>query len=404
MDATTPAVDDSSRRLPAPLLLRLRFTGSGSEYFRIWIVNLALTLVTLGFYYPWAKVRRLRYFYNHTLLADHGFDFHGAPRSMLRGMVLVGVLFFLYSFAADFAPLAGLVAAIAVTALWPFLWRTALRFRLANTSWRGLRFAFVGNVKGALIAAGIPTALLLIPLAIASFWFLQDADPESPQGQAALIRHGIITLAIFVPWLAVLPWFYWYAKRYRHNNFRYAQLATELTTRVGAVYRLSLKVLGISIVGIMIFGAIAAGTAFYLEHATNFPPKIDGAIRDARVFLIIGNVTLGYLFIFILVRAYTVARTQNLFWSNTRAPELAIQSNLSFRVMLRLMIRNWILIVLTLGFYWPFAAIAVWRARLDALSLELAMPLESLISRLPVALTDTVGEMAADLADFDFGW
>ena len=43
--------------------LRLEFTGSGSEYFRIWIVNLLLTLVTLGLYYPWAKVRRLRYFY-----------------------------------------------------------------------------------------------------------------------------------------------------------------------------------------------------------------------------------------------------------------------------------------------------------------------------------------------------
>ena len=42
--------------------LRISFTGSGSEYFRIWIVNLLLLLVTFGIYYPWAKVRRLRYF------------------------------------------------------------------------------------------------------------------------------------------------------------------------------------------------------------------------------------------------------------------------------------------------------------------------------------------------------
>jgi Bacterial protein of unknown function (DUF898) len=40
--------------------LDVRFTGSGSEYFRIWIVNLLLMLVTLSLYYPWAKVRRLR--------------------------------------------------------------------------------------------------------------------------------------------------------------------------------------------------------------------------------------------------------------------------------------------------------------------------------------------------------
>jgi uncharacterized membrane protein YjgN (DUF898 family) len=36
------------------------FRATGSEYFRIWIVNLLLTLVTLGVYSPWAKVRRLR--------------------------------------------------------------------------------------------------------------------------------------------------------------------------------------------------------------------------------------------------------------------------------------------------------------------------------------------------------
>ena len=35
----------------------LRFTGSGSEYFKIWIVNVLLTIITLGMYYPWAKVR-----------------------------------------------------------------------------------------------------------------------------------------------------------------------------------------------------------------------------------------------------------------------------------------------------------------------------------------------------------
>ena len=45
-----------------PLQTRLGFTASGSEYFRIWIVNLLLTLGTLGLYYPWARVRKLRYF------------------------------------------------------------------------------------------------------------------------------------------------------------------------------------------------------------------------------------------------------------------------------------------------------------------------------------------------------
>lgn len=39
-----------------------RFTGTGSEYFRIWIVNWLLTLLTLGIYSAWAKVRRIQFF------------------------------------------------------------------------------------------------------------------------------------------------------------------------------------------------------------------------------------------------------------------------------------------------------------------------------------------------------
>ncbi len=48
--------------------LPIEFTGSGSEYFRIWIVNLLLMFVAFGLYDPWAKVQRLRYFYAHTLV------------------------------------------------------------------------------------------------------------------------------------------------------------------------------------------------------------------------------------------------------------------------------------------------------------------------------------------------
>ena len=46
----------------------LDFGGSGFEYFKIWIVNILLILITLGVYYPWAKVRNQRYFLCKTQL------------------------------------------------------------------------------------------------------------------------------------------------------------------------------------------------------------------------------------------------------------------------------------------------------------------------------------------------
>ena len=45
---------EASAPTPQPRELDFRFTGKTGEYFRIWIVNLALTILTLGIYSAWA--------------------------------------------------------------------------------------------------------------------------------------------------------------------------------------------------------------------------------------------------------------------------------------------------------------------------------------------------------------
>ena len=75
-----PVAPDSN----VPRNLKFEFTGSGSEYFRIWIVNTLLTVVTLGIYSAWAKVRRLRYFYGSTQLAGSTFEYHGQGQRQQR--------------------------------------------------------------------------------------------------------------------------------------------------------------------------------------------------------------------------------------------------------------------------------------------------------------------------------
>src|SRR5271169_4981058 len=76
----------------------LRFTGTGGEYFGIWIVNLLLTIVTLGIYSAWAKVRRLQYFYRHTTVAGSSFDFHGSPMRILIGRVIAFAMLLAYNY------------------------------------------------------------------------------------------------------------------------------------------------------------------------------------------------------------------------------------------------------------------------------------------------------------------
>ena len=64
------------------------FTGTAGEYFRIWIVNLALTILTFGIYSAWAKVRKRRYFYAHTRIAGESFEYRGRPVAILIGRLL----------------------------------------------------------------------------------------------------------------------------------------------------------------------------------------------------------------------------------------------------------------------------------------------------------------------------
>ena len=133
------------------------FQGKVSEYFGIWIVNLLLSLVTLGIYSAWAKVRRKKYFYNNTSIDNVGFDYHANPIAILKGRVIAFVLFALYVYGKGSSPiLAGVLVMLFFLAL-PWLIVRGSLFNACNTSHRGLRFDFVGTVsKAARVFIGLP--------------------------------------------------------------------------------------------------------------------------------------------------------------------------------------------------------------------------------------------------------
>ena len=54
----------------------IEFKGKALEYFGIWLANILLTVVTIGIFSAWAKVRRLKYFYNNTNILENSFAYH----------------------------------------------------------------------------------------------------------------------------------------------------------------------------------------------------------------------------------------------------------------------------------------------------------------------------------------
>ena len=373
-------------------LLDVRFTGSGSEYFRIWIVNLLLMLVTLSLYYPWAKVRRLRYFYGNTLVDGQPLDFHGKPLMMLRGYLLVGLLLVLYSVAGKFSPLAGLAAFTIVAAIWPALLKSSMQFRLANTSWRGLRFRFTGTVAGAYKA--------ILPLFVPGLLTLAALVAVPDEANPPLWYAGLVGGVTFVA-LLVLPWLWFKLKQYQHQNFSLGQLRTELRTDVWAFYRVFLKTLGVFlgmvvlIVGVM-FALGAVGLASVL-------PGRSGAGLGAAIFAGLLAGVIGLLAMQIVPRPYFTSRMQNLLWSRTGNQSMRFRSKLKFRPLLMLTLKNWLLMLLTLGLYWPFAAVALTRMRLEAVTVITRVDPADLLGDSRTAEGEAAGDAAGDLFGLDIG-
>src|SRR5437867_5549423 len=152
----------------APHVAAPTFTGRGSEYFRIWVVNVLLTLVTFGVYSAWAKVRKARYFRQNTRLDGHVFDYHGRPIAILRGRAIAFVLATAYTWTFQFSNAAGVATVAMVCALGPWLLMRAQQFSLANTSYRGLRFGFRARTGQAYRTLSPVMALSLSPAVAAA--------------------------------------------------------------------------------------------------------------------------------------------------------------------------------------------------------------------------------------------
>jgi len=145
-------------------IVPLRFTGQAGEYFRIWIVNVCLSIVTLGIYSAWAKVRRKRYFYGNTLLKDSAFEYLADPKAILKGRIVVVAGFVVYSMAGKINPLAGLAMALVFLGVLPWLIVRASRFNAVNSAHRNVRFDFRAGYWEMVRLLVLP--IVLVPLTL----------------------------------------------------------------------------------------------------------------------------------------------------------------------------------------------------------------------------------------------
>lgn len=158
------------------------FTGTGKEFFGIWIVNLLLTIVTLGIYSAWAKVRTKRYFNGNTILAGHSFDYHANPVAILKGRIIVVVVLIVLNLLSQVSPFLAIPILIFYAIALPWVIVRGLRFNANMTSYRNVRFGF-NNTKWNAFKAYIAWPFL----AILSLGILQ---PFASRANARFLGDG----------------------------------------------------------------------------------------------------------------------------------------------------------------------------------------------------------------------
>jgi uncharacterized membrane protein YjgN (DUF898 family) len=392
--------DVATKASGAGSTLALRFTGSGWEYWRIWIVNLLLTVVTLGVYYPWARARKWRYVYNNTWVDGDALDYHATGWRLFKGMVVAVLLFGVLNVVGDLSLLLAGVTSLAFWLLLPLLWRSSLRFRLAQSSWRGLRFGFTGGVQGAYAAFYWPWLVALIALAAA---FAVGAVVSmftigSGVGVLQLSPHwwAMVWLATVAALTVCVLAFAHGVRRYQHSHYAFGTLGSALGLSWSDLLRAAWRPVALG-VGLLTLGVVLLIVAGLLaQHDEGNVAQ--GPLATAAVISFVPMVYLGLP----LVGAYWSALFQNLYWSATRAPGLQLRSQLSPWRYTGLVLKNLVLTLMTLGLYWPFALMATTRMRVEALSIVSEVDWAQITAR-AAGDGNSLGDMAMDVEGFDFG-
>ncbi|ENO1174383.1 DUF898 domain-containing protein [Vibrio vulnificus] len=338
----------------------IQFKGQGGEFFGIWIVNILLSVITLGIYSAWAKVRTKRYFYGNTFIAGDNFEYHAQPMQLLKGRLVALALVLIWVVANSFFPLASLVLfALFYVALPWLLWSNA-RFDSAMTSYRNVHFAFNGSLKEAYMSIlGRGLASLLI---IAIYIAIVVASANASAMVATLLGFGTLVLMFVLYAWVVAGIHQYFASGYQYGDWKFvAKIETGffLKTYCKAMLIGFLTAVAFMIVmGTFVLGSdimnIFAGEVDLLEGKGDFAYVV-------LTYLVTITMSLG-------ITAYTTTRIRNYVFSRLTVTA-ETQSETEFRFAstfgawdyMSLIVTNFLLQVITLGLARPWVMVRTSR-------------------------------------------
>lgn len=382
---------------------RVEFTGSGGEYFRVWIVNLLLTVVTLGLYTPFARRRTARYFYSHTVVAGSPLEFTATGGRMLLGFLLLAGLYIAFNVAARSDQQAATALMLVGGALLaPYFWASAMRFRMTSTRWRGVRLQFAASWPQVYRAAWPMLVMALVWIAVSATMTALLPPGRGPRaapspGQIATLL-AVLGGGLLLSLAAAVVLDY-QAKCLVVLHGRVGGQPGRWKPELSDFFRIWLAAAGLFLACVLGVGIVTGALGFAAAGA------LRGTGGPGAVVLFALAPLAGILLTVAAstpARAYRQARVFRLVWNNIGVSRIArFKSRLRVRSYVFLRLRNIVLTILTLGFYRPFALVSEYRMRAESVSLHVKGGLDQLagqLAREEQALGDAVaGAMGLDL-------
>lgn len=342
---------------------RFTFTGTAGEYFRIWIVNTFLTIITFGIYAPWAKVRTRQYFYKNTFLDSHSFDYLANPLAIFKGYMIIGTAFLLYMLSNLFMTRLSIFIVLLFYLSLPFLIYKSFRFYANNSAYRNVRFRFLGTLN------------------------------ESYKVH--------LFMAVLIPFTLglIIPYWIYSKKKYFFDNFAFGTTKNSFSGEPKPFYKIYGAALIIFIV--MIFLSIAGLSVLMVP----FIKTGEGANKEALFKMMLPMIVLGYFFFFIisiLIQQALFAWQTNYCWKNNQLGSISFESTLKAGRLIWLRLSNIAAIIFSFGLLIPWAKIRRARYMLDNLSVVTEGNLDGFISAVETD-ESAIGDTATDFFDLEIG-
>ena len=330
----------------------IKFTGKSGEYFKLWFVNMFLSIVTLGIYSAWAKVRDAQYLYGHTQVDGQSFRFLATPMQILKGRIVAVIVFALYMILSQINPVIGMVMALGFIVAMPWLIIQGLKFTMRMTAYRNVRFSFEGTYGGVIVH------FLLLPII------------------------GLVTFYLAMPW--VLQQIH----KYINSNITYGGKHFEQNSSASQYYIAALITVGIALIGAaLVIGAFGMPMAPTEENpASLFLPMV--------LFIIIMNIAAAVFQSFIY---------------NHLMETLSIDDVVSFKADMKpiafavLMLTNILLLIVTLGLAIPVVKIRTARYIASVTQVTIKPGIDKLVNTIEGS-DSAFGEEAAGLFDTDMSF